>query len=283
MWDIPRNSLFVMVGVLILLAAASITWRLLAAGHPERDYDELRLRIQSWWWMVVVLFLCLAVSNTAAIVLFALVSFLALKEFLSIVPTRQTDRRVIFWAYLAIPIQYYWVASAWYGMFIIFIPIYIFLLLPIRMVLLGDTRGFIKILGDAETEKKLSDYGYHIGMVFQIADDLLDYIAETDTLGKAVGADLREGKLTLPLIHTLSRAGGEDREKIAAIVEKPSFSTDEFNQLLKIIDSYGGISYSQDIAGGHVEKAKAILAAFPSSETRETLSMLADYALSRGS
>jgi len=143
--------------------------------------------------------------------------------------------------------------------------------------------GAILASADAETEKKLSDYGYHIGMVFQIADDLLDYIAETDTLGKAVGADLREGKLTLPLIHTLSRAGGEDREKIAAIVEKPSFSTDEFNQLLKIIDSYGGISYSQDIAGGHVEKAKAILAAFPSSETRETLSMLADYALSRGS
>ena len=143
--------------------------------------------------------------------------------------------------------------------------------------------GAILAGADAETEKKLSDYGYHIGMVFQIADDLLDYIAETDTLGKAVGADLREGKLTLPLIHTLSRAGGEDREKIAAIVEKPSFSTDEFNQLLKIIDSYGGISYSRDIAGGHVEKAKAILAAFPSSETRETLSMLADYALSRGS
>jgi octaprenyl-diphosphate synthase len=143
--------------------------------------------------------------------------------------------------------------------------------------------GAILAGADAVTEKQLSDYGYHIGMVFQIADDLLDYIAETDTLGKTVGADLREGKLTLPLIHVLGRADGEDRAKIVEIVKKDAFSDDEFHQLVKIIDSYGGISYSRDTAGSHVERAKVILAAFPPSETRETLSMLADYALSRGS
>lgn len=143
--------------------------------------------------------------------------------------------------------------------------------------------GAILAGADAATEKQLSDYGYHIGMVFQIADDLLDYIAETDTLGKTVGADLREGKLTLPLIHVLGRADGEDRAKIVKIVQKDAFSDAEFHQLVKIIDSYGGISYSRDTAGSHVERAKAILAAFPPSETRETLSMLADYALSRGS
>jgi len=135
----------------------------------------------------------------------------------------------------------------------------------------------------AETERQLSDYGYHIGMVFQMADDLLDYIAETDTLGKTVGADLREGKLTLPLIQTLERANGKDRERIVEIVRKESFSPDEFKQLVKIIDSYGGISYSRERAGAHVEKAKAMLAAFPPGESRETLFMLADYALSRGS
>ncbi|HMA85323.1 MAG TPA: polyprenyl synthetase family protein [Desulfosalsimonadaceae bacterium] len=143
--------------------------------------------------------------------------------------------------------------------------------------------GAILAGADAEAEKQLSEYGYHIGIVFQIADDLLDYIAETDTLGKTVGADLREGKLTLPLIHVLARANGKDRAQVVEIVQKKSFSDDEFNQLVKIIDSYGGISYSRDIAGTHVERAKAILAAFPPSETRETLSMLADYALSRGS
>ena len=63
-------------------------------------------------------------------IFFAFLSFLALKELLSIVPTRQADRRVIFWAYLSIPVQYYWVYIGWYGMYIIFIPVYTFLFLP---------------------------------------------------------------------------------------------------------------------------------------------------------
>lgn len=145
--EIPSNTLFVMISVLALLVIASVVRRILAARHPQTDYTELRQRIQSWWWMVSVLFVSLVVSNTTAIVLFALLSFLALKEFFSIVPTRQADRRVIFWAYLAIPVQYYWISEAWYGMFIIFIPIYIFLFLPLRMVVIGETKGFIHSVG----------------------------------------------------------------------------------------------------------------------------------------
>lgn len=94
--------------------------------------------------MVGSLCVVLAVSPGAAIAFFGFLSFLALKEFLSIVPTRQTDRRVIFWAYLAIPVQYYWVYIGWYGMFIIFIPVYLFLFMPMRMVLIGETKGFIR-------------------------------------------------------------------------------------------------------------------------------------------
>jgi phosphatidate cytidylyltransferase len=145
--DIPPHSLVVMSGVLLLLVVASLVWRLLAARNKNKDYTELRLRIQSWWWIVALLFGCLLVSHIAAIIFFAVISFLALKEFFSIVPTRMADRRVIFWAYLSIPVQYYWIASGWYGMFIVFIPIYIFLLLPMRMVLIGETKGFIKAAG----------------------------------------------------------------------------------------------------------------------------------------
>ena len=78
---------------------------------------------------------------------FGLLSFLALKEFLSIVHTRLIDRSVIFLAYLSIPIQYYWLAMDWYGMFIIFIPVYVFLYLPMQMVLLGEHQGFIRAIG----------------------------------------------------------------------------------------------------------------------------------------
>ena len=78
---------------------------------------------------------------------FGLLSFLALKEFLSIVHTRLIDRSVIFLAYFSIPIQYYWLAMDWYGMFIIFIPVYVFLYLPMQMVLLGEHQGFIRAIG----------------------------------------------------------------------------------------------------------------------------------------
>ena len=147
MFEIQKNSLYAMMVVLGLLLTATICRLLLTRINPEKDYTELRQRIQSWWWMIGVLFACLVVSHTMAIILFAFISFLALKEFFSIVPTRQADRRVLFWAYLSIPIQYYLVSIGWYGMFIIFIPIYIFLLLPMRMVLIGETKGFIQSAG----------------------------------------------------------------------------------------------------------------------------------------
>ncbi len=97
--------------------------------------------------MILILFAVLALGRNASIVFVAMISFLALKEFFSIVPTRMADRRVIFWAYLAIPLQYYWASTDWYGMFIIFIPVYTFMFLLFRMVLTGETRGFIHSAG----------------------------------------------------------------------------------------------------------------------------------------
>lgn len=147
MFDIPQNSLYAMLFISALLVAASSINIIQRLSNPEKDYTELRQRINSWWVMIAVLFICISVSTTTAIILFGFISFLALKEFFSIVPTRQADRRVIFLAYLSIPLQYYFVSIGWYGVFIIFIPIYIFLLLPMRMVLIGETKGFIHSAG----------------------------------------------------------------------------------------------------------------------------------------
>ena len=144
---IPENSLYAMLGVIGMLVAATLIQFFLAKKNPQQDYTELRQRITSWWWMIGLLFAFLSIGRNAAIAFFGFVSFLALKEFLSIVPTRQADRRVVFWAYLSIPVQYYWVATGWYGMFIIFIPVYMFLFIPMRMVLKGETEGFIKSAG----------------------------------------------------------------------------------------------------------------------------------------
>ncbi|WP_078120938.1 phosphatidate cytidylyltransferase [Thiosocius teredinicola] len=133
-------------GIFALLAFASaLTW--LLQLRSDKDYSELAARIKSWWIMVGIFTLAIAFNPAFSIVLLGFVSFLAFKEFLSMMSTRRADRRVIFWGFLAIPLQFYWVWIGWYGMFIIFIPVYLFLLIPARMVLAGQTEGFLKAAG----------------------------------------------------------------------------------------------------------------------------------------
>jgi octaprenyl-diphosphate synthase len=127
----------------------------------------------------------------------------------------------------------------------------------------------------------LSDYGYHLGMAFQMADDLLDYTADTAVLGKRAGADLREGKLTLPVIHTLKAAGENDRRWILTLVERKDFTVNEFKRLLELLNHHGGIDHTRDMAAEHVQKAKAALAEFDTSQPRRILLQVADYALVR--
>jgi phosphatidate cytidylyltransferase len=119
----------------------------LSHQNPEKDFSELRARLRSWWWMAGIFILAMLIDPVISLVLFGFLSFLALKEYLSLIPTRRADRLVLFLAYLAIPVQYYWIGIAWYGVFIIFIPIYMFLLLPIRMILIGETEGFLRAAG----------------------------------------------------------------------------------------------------------------------------------------
>ncbi len=130
---------------ILVLASASLLW--LRWRKAEKDRSELALRIRSWWVIVTIFTAAMVMSRNLSVAFFGFVSFLALKEYFSIIPTRRADRRVLFWAYLAIPLQYYWVAQAWYGMFIIFVPVYVFLLLPMRMVMIGETRDFLRAAG----------------------------------------------------------------------------------------------------------------------------------------
>lgn len=134
-------------GIVALLVVASLVTATLMRLHPARNYVELKLRIQTWWWLTGMLFLALSFNRTVAVVVLTFVSFLAFKEFISLIPTRPTDKAVLLLAYLAIPVQYWWVSIGWYGMFIIFIPVYVFLLLPLRMVMAGETRGFLRAAG----------------------------------------------------------------------------------------------------------------------------------------
>lgn len=134
-------------GIFALLVVATLAAWAIGRLRPGLDLAEVKLRIRSWWVMAAVFALAMVLSRAVSLVFFAFVSFLALKEYLSLIPTRRADRGVLFWAYLAIPIQYLWIADAWYGMFIIWIPVYVFLFLPLRMVLIGETPGFLRAVG----------------------------------------------------------------------------------------------------------------------------------------
>ena len=127
MLDLTPNTLCAMLVVVAMLILASITQLLLRSRLSEDGYLELKQRINSWWVMVGVVFTALMIGPTASLIFFTILSFIALREFFSILPVRVTDRRLILALYLAVPLQYYWVGMGWYGMFIVFIPVYLFL------------------------------------------------------------------------------------------------------------------------------------------------------------
>jgi len=134
-------------GVLVLLVVASAIAWFLRRIRPRHDFRELVSRIRSWWIMAGVFALAMVLDRTISLAFFGLISFLALKEYLSLIPTRRADRRVLLWAYLSIPVQYLWIGYEWYGLFVIWIPVYAFLFLPLRMVLIGETTGFLRAAG----------------------------------------------------------------------------------------------------------------------------------------
>lgn len=130
-------------GIFSVLLLATLTLFILKQTRPQRDWLELQQRINSWWVIISLFSLAMLSPKWLALTFFGLLSFLSLKEYLTLAPTRRSDSVPLLWMYTAIPLQYIWVGMSWYGMFIIFIPIYVFLFLPARMVIVGDTKGFL--------------------------------------------------------------------------------------------------------------------------------------------
>jgi phosphatidate cytidylyltransferase len=130
--------------VLGVLAVASVAVALLRWAKPRNDFKELSSRVRAWWVMAILFFGALVVSNPVALVFFAFLSFWAMKEYVTLLKTRPADHHGLVFTFLAIPIQYYLIGINWYGMFIIFIPVYMFLSLPVRLVLSKETSGFVR-------------------------------------------------------------------------------------------------------------------------------------------
>jgi len=143
---LPQHVVYATAGVWALLIAATVLVLVLRWRKPGH-YDELIDRTMSWWWMIGAFTFAIAVNKTVAIVFLAFISYLALKEYLSLIPTRRIDRTLLLFAYLAIPIQYYWAATDWYNMFLVFVPVWMFPFFPALMALRGDTQNFLRAVG----------------------------------------------------------------------------------------------------------------------------------------
>lgn len=139
------------------------------------------------------------------------------------------------------------------------------------------------ILGGVAPELRsaLAAYGMELGIAFQLVDDTLDYTASEEQFGKSIGHDLEEGKITLPLIHTLHCCSAEERELIASVVEKELLSDEDFALVLDLVKRYGGIQHAGAAAKEYVARCKRHLEVFPASPARDALCELADYVVTR--
>ena len=132
------KSGIVLALILVLLLISTL------AIYLKWSTPELKQRIISWWYIITLFILGTMLNTTVAMIFFGLLSYLALKEYFTLIPTRRTDRRIIFYAYLSIVVQYFFAGIGWYEMFIIWIPVYLFLLLPFRQIFIGETKGFLE-------------------------------------------------------------------------------------------------------------------------------------------
>lgn len=133
-------GLSVVVAILILGSVAAAVLPRLKSG---KDYANLRQRVASWWVMAGLLIVALLAGWRAMTVLFLVVSFIALREFLSLSPLKREDRLIVLIAYLAIPAAYALVALNQYGKYLVFVPVYLFLTIPFLMTLAGQTQAYL--------------------------------------------------------------------------------------------------------------------------------------------
>src|SRR5258708_29847228 len=138
-----------LLGVAGLLIAATIVGRVLKVRVKSDSGREavvnLNRRVNAWWAMAGVFAIAVLTGGIGSYILFTLLSFLALREFVTLAPTNPSDHSALFWAFfLVTPLQYVLIATKWYGMFVIMIPVYAFLLITIRIVLTSDTRRFLE-------------------------------------------------------------------------------------------------------------------------------------------
>jgi octaprenyl-diphosphate synthase len=135
--------------------------------------------------------------------------------------------------------------------------------------------------GRWEWEEDLTTYGMGIGMAFQLVDDVLDYAAEEEELGKTIGKDVQEGKVTLPIIRTLAQCTEVERRRLVETIRSRSLRPGDLREILETVRGYDGLGYAHDRARGFVEEAKERLHPLPHGRDKAALLTVADFVASR--
>jgi octaprenyl-diphosphate synthase len=135
--------------------------------------------------------------------------------------------------------------------------------------------------GDVRAQDRLGEYAWNLGMAFQLVDDVLDFTAREKTLGKPVGGDLREGKVTLPLVYALERATPDERRLVETILEDRNYDQVPFKSILALLEKHRGIERVRERAQAFTEKARGIIGEFPESPYQRALLSVTDLVTDR--
>ncbi len=144
---LPLRVLYAIGVIYAVLIVASLIVFVLRKSSPGEATEELSRRVTSWWWMITVFTIAIVTNRIVSTVFLGFVAFLAFKEYLSLIPTRRVDRLILLFAYWAIPVQFYFAHEGRYGLFLTFIPVWMFLFFPMAMTLAGKTEGFLRAVG----------------------------------------------------------------------------------------------------------------------------------------
>ena len=137
------------------------------------------------------------------------------------------------------------------------------------------------LAGKSEEEGQLGAYGRNLGLSFQLIDDVLDFTSSEEILGKPIGNDLREGRVTLPLIYLLQHCTREEAKKVGTVLEEGGFSSLRFSEILDLIDRYNTLRAAREKAQRFAEEAKRCLEIFPETPYKDALRFLPDCMLDR--
>jgi octaprenyl-diphosphate synthase len=141
--------------------------------------------------------------------------------------------------------------------------------------------GAVSAGATTELEEKLGEFAWNLGMAFQLIDDMLDFTSLESTLGKPVGGDLKEGKVTLPLVYALENATPSERRQVEMVLGDRTYDSTSFSEIYSMVERRGGIQRTRERAQQFTERARQVVAEFPDSPYQRALCTLTDLVTER--